>query len=404
MKRVTLGLSILLSLGFTGTVYAANDTAKDSSATNSYSGSWNKNSKGWWYEDESGWYPQNKWLKIDGSWYFFKARGYAAQSEFVKGWWLGKNCAWNDPVRYSWHKTIKGWWYGVPGGWYAKNAAYVIDGVNYAFDEEGYLIEEGSGTEVTMSYEEFKSLTAEEQIKVFNKMSSEAVYELIKASSESWVVNSYDLITPQNVKGFAILRVNDQGETSFNIDWPKYGGNDPNTIASIIGLTGTFYSSRVGGDGGYTISFGKNADGTYPNCSQRSMPVSSSELNTGTFDVDRYIRIVDIITSEGTDEAKKDQLKAMGIDADVADCLMTDYANWRPRAEISGEGNIEEGFRMEHPGVEIVTKYGFYGETAKWDVQGLHMEGGAGQMNIVFSWGTCKKAGILTNIGKTTIY
>ncbi len=59
---------------------------------------------------------------------------------------------------------------------------------------------------------------------------------------------------------------------------------------------------------------------------------------------------------------------------------------------------------MEHPGVEIVTKYGFYGETAKWDVQGLHMEGGAGQMNIVFSWGTCKKAGILTNIGKTTIY
>ena len=87
----------------------------------------------------------------------------------------------------------------------------------------------------------------------------------------------------------------------------------------------------------------------------------------------------------------------------AADCLMTNYANWRPRAEISGEGNIEEGFRMEHPGVEIVTKYGFYGETAKWEVQGLHMKGGAGQMNIVFSWGTCKKAGIITNVGKTTI-
>ncbi|MBR6173013.1 MAG: hypothetical protein IKQ49_07565 [Eubacterium sp.] len=29
----------------------------------------------------------------------------------------------------------------MPGGWYAKNAAYVIDGVNYAFDEEGYLTE-----------------------------------------------------------------------------------------------------------------------------------------------------------------------------------------------------------------------------------------------------------------------
>ena len=88
----------------------------------------------------------------------------------------------------------------MPGGWYAKNAVYVIDGVNYAFDEEGYLTEEGSAAEVTMSYEEFKSLTAEEQIKVFNKMSSEAVYELIKASSDSWVVNSYDLITPQNAK------------------------------------------------------------------------------------------------------------------------------------------------------------------------------------------------------------
>ena len=98
-----------------------------------------------WKQGDKGWYYmvgakalRNTWKKIDGKWYFFKSSGYAAQNEFVKGYWIGGNCVQSDPVKYGWHKTAKGWWYGVSGGWYAKNATYVIDGVKYTFDANGY--------------------------------------------------------------------------------------------------------------------------------------------------------------------------------------------------------------------------------------------------------------------------
>ena len=79
------------------------------------------------------------WKMINGRWYYFRKSGYAAQNEFVKGRWIGSNCAWADPVKYSWHKTAQGWWYGASGGWYAKNKTYVIDGKSYSFDKLGYM-------------------------------------------------------------------------------------------------------------------------------------------------------------------------------------------------------------------------------------------------------------------------
>jgi hypothetical protein len=114
---------------------------KDGSQTYSATGSWKKNNKGIWYEDTKGWYPRNRWQKIDGKWYYFKSSGYAAVNEFVQGWWVGSNGAWNDPVHYSWHKSGGKWWYGVIGGWYAKNKTYTIDGKTYTFDSHGYLKE-----------------------------------------------------------------------------------------------------------------------------------------------------------------------------------------------------------------------------------------------------------------------
>ena len=165
-------------------------------------GKWKKNSKGIWYEDSKGWYPKNRWQKIDGKWYFFDKQGYmekdayrkgwyltgngvwdgmnqvtgwiegkkgwkyyigtntylkdcwkkidgkwyyfkadgnAAQHEFIHGWWLGDNCAWNDPVHYSWHRCGSRWWYGVRDGWYAKDKSYIIDGVECTFDKNGFL-------------------------------------------------------------------------------------------------------------------------------------------------------------------------------------------------------------------------------------------------------------------------
>ena len=163
---------------------------------------WYKNSKGWWYEDESGWYPRKSWQKIDGElyffdaqgymeadafrdgyyltksgaraegkalgwkkdakgwwyalteeiwisgiwqkidgrWYYFHEDGYAAQNEFIKGWWCNENCVQSYTYRSSWKKDAKGWWYGDATGWYAKGEFYLIDEVSYAFSAEGYCL------------------------------------------------------------------------------------------------------------------------------------------------------------------------------------------------------------------------------------------------------------------------
>ncbi len=113
---------------------------KDGTQTYKPVGSWHRDKTGWWYEDESGWYPRNRWQKIDGKWYYFKADGYAAAGEYIRGWWLdSKTCQCTYRCRAKWHRNKKGWWYGDASGWYAKNRSYTIDGRRYRFDKNGYL-------------------------------------------------------------------------------------------------------------------------------------------------------------------------------------------------------------------------------------------------------------------------
>ena len=99
---------------------------------------WKKDKTGWWYSLGGKSWLSNTWKKIDGKWYYFKKSGYAAANEFVKGWWVRKDCAQVDPVQYGWKKDKNGWWYGVKGGWYAKSKSYVIDGKTYHFNAKGY--------------------------------------------------------------------------------------------------------------------------------------------------------------------------------------------------------------------------------------------------------------------------
>lgn len=253
------------------------------------------------------------------------------------------------------------------------------------------------------AYSDFKSLSTDEQIEKFANMSNAEIYDMVKNSSESWPVDGYDKVTPENAKDFIVLNANDNGETSFNIDWPKYGGYDPKTISPISNLNGKVEVSRDGGDGGYTMGIGRNADGSYDNNSMRSIPKSSAEVNTGTFDVDKYKESVDIVSSDATDEEKTVKLMDMGFDEDSADNMLRDYENWKSRPEIIGNGNIEQGAKMANPDGQIDMKYGVHGKAAEWNIGGVHMEGGAGQMNTVYSWGTCRDAGIITNCGKAKI-
>ena len=102
-------------------------------------GSWRSDSKGWWFEDTSGWYPQSQWQKIDGKWYYFTSDGYMDYSEYRDGCWLGSDGAWvEEYAGGTWHKDSKGWWF-EDNGWYPNNQYLWINGTKYWFDASGYL-------------------------------------------------------------------------------------------------------------------------------------------------------------------------------------------------------------------------------------------------------------------------
>lgn len=100
-------------------------------------GSWKSNDKGWWYED-NGWYPVSKWLKINGSYYYFDSKGYMEHDCYRDGCWLKKDGSWDKNYSHgTWKSNAKGRWYD-DNGWYPKNTILKIDGVMYSFDASGY--------------------------------------------------------------------------------------------------------------------------------------------------------------------------------------------------------------------------------------------------------------------------
>ncbi|MBQ7624424.1 MAG: hypothetical protein IJS65_04025 [Clostridia bacterium] len=251
-----------------------------------------------------------------------------------------------------------------------------------------------------VTYEEFKALSAEEQIEAFGKMSGEEIYELVKNSEENWPVTAYDRISPQNAKETIVL-FNNNGDLHFNLAWPCYGGYLPESIISLGDLSGTLDVSRDGGDGGYCLSYGKNEDGTYPNDSQRSVPKSSASVRTGTFDVDKYKAVADIVTNGADDDARITALTGMGYDRETAERFISDRAAWLLRDEVAGPDNIDDGAKSA--GHTVDKKYGYAGVTAPWKAGDLDLEGGGGQLTTVFSWGTLCASGLIYDTGTAEI-
>ena len=252
-------------------------------------------------------------------------------------------------------------------------------------------------------FEDLERLSGEEQLKMLSKMNGRNIYNLIDNGPDniSWITKGYDLITPKNIKDFVKVTTNTAGDINFNLEWPIYGGYKPETISSIKDLKGKIPVSRDGGDGGYTMGIGRNVDGTYSNNSQRAIPKSSAEVNTGVFDADLYKNTVDIITQAESDIEKYEKLLNLGFNDETTMILLTDYESWLNRPEIAGYKNISDGFKSV--GNSIETGYGYYGNAAEWNVGNVCMEGGAGQMNTVFSWGTLRKSGIISDIGTARI-
>ena len=93
-----------------------------------------------WYQLSDGTYLSNCWKKIDGKWYYFKADGYAARSEWVKGYyWLGANCTWTYEPKGAWYSERYGWRFMDSAGWFAKGESVTIDGKEYTFNKKGYF-------------------------------------------------------------------------------------------------------------------------------------------------------------------------------------------------------------------------------------------------------------------------
>ena len=253
---------------------------------------------------------------------------------------------------------------------------------------------------INLSYEEFKSLTPEKQVEVFNKMSGPQIYKLVESSDENWPVTAYDLISPENAKETIVL-FNNNGDIHFNLAWPSYGGFLPESIASISELTGQLDVSRDGGDGGHSMSFGRNANGDYPNDSERSVPKTSANIRTGTLDVDKYNLVAEIVTNGNSQEDSLSTLKDMGYTDEIANRFISDYTSWLTRDEVSGPNNIDDGAKLA--GNIIESRYGYYGTTAPWIVSDLNLVGGCGQLETIFSWGTLCDSGLIYNLGTAEI-
>ena len=112
---------------------------EDGTQTYSAIGAWKSNGSGWWYEDSSGWYPNSKWQRIDGKWYYFKPDGYMASNEYYNGYWFNSDGSWDSQYYLKWKSNSKGWWVEDKSGWWPSSRWLKIDGNWYYFDSSGYM-------------------------------------------------------------------------------------------------------------------------------------------------------------------------------------------------------------------------------------------------------------------------
>ena len=83
------------------------------------------------------------WIETEGGWKYEKESGAYASGEYIDGWWIDDNGIQSYSAQASWKQDSTGWWYEDTTGWYATNTVYRIDGTEYWFDKDGYLIEPG---------------------------------------------------------------------------------------------------------------------------------------------------------------------------------------------------------------------------------------------------------------------
>jgi len=290
----------------------------------------------------------------------------------------------------------------------AKNAAKVmarciakltLDAINVICTVAGYL----KGKKKIQRKEDidnFHLLSNENKESVFEALSNKELYEMVQRNPKyDWITKNYDLITRENIKDIVILRK----DGSLNLDWPKYAGLKLESVKSIGNMKGKVYVSRSGSEGGNTLGYGDSIESWYASNSQRSIPSSNSKIRTGVMDVDKYKKVIEIINSNIDDDVKGLLLqKKLKISEDISDLLIRSYYEWNgKRFEVFGTDGIVDG--LQSVNISIDSSYGFSGNISPWQIGGLNMEGGSGQLNTSFSWELLVNSGIIDNVGEVTI-
>ena len=137
-------------------------------------------------------------------------------------------------------------------------------------------------------------------------------------------------------------------DSSLNLDWPKYAGLQLETVKSIGNMKGKIYVSRSGSPSGNTIGYGDTVEAWYASNSQRAIPSSTSEIQVGIMDVDKYKKVIEIISSDIDDVAKISLLKNENISGRNVIELISDYDAWTgKRFEIFGPNGVIEGLNRK---------------------------------------------------------
>lgn len=64
-------------------------------STQAFAGQWQQDSNGWWYQNDNGSYPVNQWLEVDGKQYYFNSDGYMLHDTTTPdGYQVGADGAW----------------------------------------------------------------------------------------------------------------------------------------------------------------------------------------------------------------------------------------------------------------------------------------------------------------------
>ena len=159
---------------------------------------WVHNNTGWWWQEDNGSYPANKWKQINGKWYWFDGNGYMAtgwrsiggrwywfeaSGAMATGWrningtwyymessgamatnrwignyyveasgamatnkWIGNyyvngSGLWTQTrTSAKWIASGNRWWYRHSDGSYTRNGWETINGKDYLFDSDGWMV------------------------------------------------------------------------------------------------------------------------------------------------------------------------------------------------------------------------------------------------------------------------